>query len=557
MPRFLTPVMLACAFGAAAQAAQDGAYALVNGPSGPVKAPLFSEQHASLAVAKVDDQAVTLREFSEALAEMHASHSDGTKAGKKNFEPVLDRLIGARLIAMEAHEMGLDEDPFVKKSVADFAELMKRAVVEEQVTKDVVPDQNQADAYYRDAVREWRLRSVLFAKEPDAKAASAALKKGAKWEEATKKGESSESQEYVRAGKMLPGVAEALQGVFTGQVTEPIKLDGGWALVRVEDIRYPDDAKERAKADGRALDEAREKVLKAWYAALVKSTVTTNEKLLRSLDYEAKKPGFAALQKDKRVIATVKDGKPITVADLTAAIRKTFFHGVEEAIKIKRVNEQKVLVYEKVQRREVMGAEAKRRHIEDTPEYRRRVDEYRSSIVFGLFVQKAILPGLKVTEEEGKKYYEEHKGEFTTPAFYKLQSIVFGSTKQAQSAYDKLKSGTDFGWLKANAEGQIPEDRRAADFNGTTVSASALPEALAAKLKGSRPGDYRLHSMEGQHFVLKVLAATAEQQQPYLQVRADIGKKLSAQKVNKAVEEWVAKLRKAHDVKVYLTQVGI
>ena len=70
------------------------AWALVEGPQGTVKAELFSAEHASLPVAKVDNRIVTLQELSDALSAAHEQHSPAaTHGGKKDFSPVLDRLM--------------------------------------------------------------------------------------------------------------------------------------------------------------------------------------------------------------------------------------------------------------------------------------------------------------------------------------------------------------------------------------------------------------------------------------------------------------------------------
>jgi parvulin-like peptidyl-prolyl isomerase len=470
---------------------------------------------------------------------------------------VLDRLIGGRLIALEAHEIGIDALPEVKRSVADYAEVVRRGVLEEQITKGIAADPNQVELIYREAVREWRLSSALFAKEADARAASVAAKAGAKWEDATKQGERTDAPGYVRAEKMLPQVAAAVRGLFAGQIADPIDVAAGWALVRVDDLRYPDDPAEHARAEARSLDDRREQALTAFVGGLVRSTVAIDDRLLRAIDFEARRPGFAALEKDRRVLARVRGGKTFTVADLAKAVRASFFHGIEDALQKKTVNEAKLPTLDKLVRKEAMRAEAKRRRIEQGDEYRRRVAAFEESVVFGAFVQRAIVPGLKITEDEGKAYYQEHQSEFTWPAFYKLQSLAFTTAKRAQAALDQLHAGFDFAWLKRNAEGQIAEEKRAADFTGGTVSASALPEALAASLKGARAGDRRLQAIEGQFLVIEVLAATPEKPQPYPSVRAAIAKKLSAEKVKKAVDDWVAKLRKAHEVKVYLAQIGV
>jgi len=559
----LLSIAFACCFAAGpATASASEAYAVVKGPGGTVKAALFSEDYASLPVARVEDQVVTLHDFADALAEVHGAHGEEIPGGKKDFRPVLDRLIGARLIAVEAHEMGIDELPGIKKAAADFSVTQLRETLQQRLTRGIGSDPNQVELYFRDAVREWKLESVLLAKEADAKELSAAVKAGKSYDElaaratAAKKATAGPAGDYVATKKMLPQVAAAVEGLFTGQVSDAVQVQEGWAVVKVAGIRYPEDASARGAAEERSLDEQREKQLKKIYQGLVKKYAVIEQKLLARLDFEAKKPGFGALLKDKRVIARVKGSKEVTVGELAQAVQMTFFHGIEEAIKLKHVNEAKYAAFNKLLYREIFDAEAVRQKIAESDEYKRAVAEYRQGLIFDEFVRRAVLPDLKISEDEGRTYYEQHKAEFTYPAFYALYSISFSTAKAAEKAYDKLKAGTDFKWLKANAEGQIAEDKRAIDFDGATLSARALPEDLAAKLKATKPGDYRLYGSGGQHHLIVVKQVTPEQQQPYLSVRPVIARKLSGEKVSKAVEEWVAKLRKAHDVRVYLSQIG-
>ncbi len=543
-------------------ASAEEPYALVKGPNGIVKAKLFSEQYAALPVAQIEKDVITLREFSAAFAATHQEHGAQASGGKKDSSAVLERIIDARLIALEAHEMGLDEAPELKKAVADYSDTELIEVLKSRVTGEITADPAQVENYFRDAVREWKVKALLFVKEADAKEMSAALKAGKTFAELTlaataaKKATDSGPGEFLPLKQVQPQVLAALQGLFQGQVSDPIKVEGGWSLLLLEEIRYPLDLKARADAEGRSLDERRDLALKTYYDALVKKTCTTRQKLVDKLDFEKKRPGFEKLAKDKRVVARVTGGKDITVGDLTEAMRLTFYHGVEESIRLKRVNEAKIPTLNKMIYQEVFDTEARRTKVADSDEYKRAVAEYKESLVFGAFVKKAVLPGLQVTEDEGKKYYEQHKAEFVLPSYYKLFSLAFTKSKDAQRAYDKLKSGTDFNWLKANADGQIAEDKRTVDFNGTTVSANSLPHELVVKLKGAKPGDYRLQALDGQNLLIKVLSATPEEQQPYLQVRPAIGKKLAADLVTQAMADWVAKLRKAHDVKVYLTQIG-
>ena len=109
----------------------------------------------------------------------------------------------------------------------------------------------------------------------------------------------------------------------------------------MEEIRYPENPKARAEAEAISLLEQKKKALKKYYDELVKKYAKIDEKLLKKLDFEAKKPGFEALKKDKRVLATVQGQDPVTVGLLSTALAEQFFHGVDNATQKKRLNNSK------------------------------------------------------------------------------------------------------------------------------------------------------------------------------------------------------------------------
>jgi hypothetical protein len=545
---------IALAFMVASLPALSEPYVVVQGgPEGTVRANLFAERDASLAVAQVEDLPVTLGEFSAALSAAHEGHTS-EQAGGKDFHPVLDRLIGARLIALEAHEMGIDELPELKAAVDQYAARELRHAMLRTLLSEVKPAPARVDRLYRDAVREWKLDSLLFVKEADARSFLAQVKAGKPFD-APASGKRS-AGDFVPEAKLLPQVAAGVHQLFEGQVSDPVQVEGGYALVRVSGIRYPENAAAREEAEARAADEIREVSMQKVWPPLLARHGRVDWKLYRSLDFEAAKPGFSALEKDERVLARLRNGHTIRVADLARDIRKGLFHGIEDAVRQKRVNELKQRTFENLLRGEVLAAEAQRQKLASKPAYVQAVAEYRESLVFGEFVRRTILPGIRVSEQEGKDYYARHAGEFALPAFYALDSLAFADAKAAQRASDQLRSGSDWKWLRANAAGQLAADKRNLDLTGGTVSATALPSALTARLEGARPGDVRLFENAGQHHLILVRSAAGRSTRAYPEVRAQIAKKLNGEKVNAALKAFVEKLRKAHDVRVYLQQIG-
>jgi hypothetical protein len=522
--------------------------------------PLFSSDAGSTVVAKVDDETVSLQALMDALAGAHEGRHEGA-AKQHDFKPVLDHLVDIKLCVLEAREMALDELPDVKKTIEQegTSELIHR--VRALAIKDAKASRADVDHFYRDAVREWKLRSLLFDKEIDAQTFLKQVRGGKSFETlgkeaiAAKRAKGSLEPAFAAPSGMLSQVAQVVAKAKVGSV-QVVKVAQGWSVIQVLGARYPDDPAARAQAEKMALEAARDRAANAYYDALAKKYARVDWKLFDKVDFEAPKPGFEALKKDKRPIARIEGEAPFTVGDLAAGIEAKFFHGMDSPIKEHRVNANKHDVFQTLFRKRLVLKEAARLNIAQSEGYRRHMAEFREATLFTAYVERAILPDVKVTEKQGQDYYAKHKAEFMTPAVYKLESLTFATSADAQAVLTKVRSGTDFKWLRANAAGQVKEDARTAQLDGVTLSEGALPVRLREQLASAKPGDYRLVETGGQYYVVRVVSASEKQQQPYLSARSAIGNKLIEENLQRAVAETTAKLRQHHQVAVYLTRIG-
>jgi PPIC-type PPIASE domain len=181
---------------------------------------------------------------------------------------------------------------------------------------------------------------------------------------------------------------------------------------------------------------------------------------------------------------------------------------------------------------------------------------WENQALFAKFVEQAIVPEMKIGDPEVKKYYDEHQKDFMYPAFYKVESLAFSNVKQAQSAVDKLRSGTDFKWLNANAEGQLKPGERRASLHGVIVE-TAMPKELVQALANVKKGDCRLYSVgDDQFYAIHVVEVTPPSPQPFDELKEGIQQRVFGEALGASIKDWAQKLRKARDVKVYLTKIG-
>jgi hypothetical protein len=136
----------------------------------------------------------------------------------------------------------------------------------------------------------------------------------------------------------------------------------------------------------------------------------------------------------------------------------------------------------------------------------------------------------------------------------KITSLAFGKRDDAEKAIINLRKGTDFQWVKANAEGQLDRNIKGVlDFDGRLLTTRDLPEDIRKATSGARTGDFRLYeSPQNHYYVLSIQEVVPSKSQPYADAREAIAKKVYDDKLKKALETYANKLRAVSEVKVYL-----
>jgi hypothetical protein len=533
-----------------------------------VAAGLFAKEAEECPVAKVADEVVVLRELAAVLEASHLARSPNSPAPatrpQKDFRPSLDRLVNARLFVLEAREMQLDQAPEFRDELEAFKQSRLRTMLQESVARGVKADPAEVERLYRDAVREWKISSAFLEKEEDAKAFVSEARAGKSFEAlakkslADKKGTGDGKSQWVPRKKMKVEILEAVRGAKQGQTLEPVRLASGWVVLRVDGVRYPKDPAVRENARAQSVARLQYEAVRNFYLGLVKQYAVTDEKVLASIDYEAGgEKEFRALMEDPRVVVAIRGDRPITVGDLSKEVATKFFHGIDGPIKEHKVNPQKKPALERLLGTRLFDREAAARKLAARPEYRREVTERERAMLFATFVEKVIVPGVEVPEADAKAWYDAHRKDYTSPEMLKLDGFAFEKSADAQVALGKLKDGTDFGWLRTNAVGQVPPERRTLQLDGSTVSVATLNPELAKALAGARRGEYRLYGAgDAEFYVIRVVEQSPPATKPYADVSMDIVRKLHGQKVDAAIAEYAAKLRKLQKIDVLLTRVA-
>ncbi len=526
--------------------------------AGDPKLPVIRGKEA---IATVNGEPITLDQFLRTMASIHEEAGEKKVGGSRNLSAILDRLINIRLIYQEARNIGLDELEDVKSAVEEYRKKTLRSYLYGYHVRNIKKAKKEdVEKIYKDSVREVKVASLLIDKEEDAKALEAGLKSGEKYDELARrmvlegKAEGGGEGQYLKLKELNPVTAGAVANLKIGEVSPVLPLGKKYTILKLEDIRIPEEPQAREKAQAEALSQAKIAEMNRYAESLKKKQVKIKEDLLESIDFDAKEPGIVDLMADKRVLAQVQGSAPVTVGELAEAVSRKYFHGPDRMAAKRKLNLRKQEVLNEILLRRLFDKEAIRLKIDRIPEYNAQVAEFKEETVFSVFVQQAILPDLKIDEEEIRAFYEGHKSEFRSPDKIKIRILAFTERRDAEEALEKLINGADLQWVLAYAPGQIdPEKARDLfEWGGKVLSAEDLPGGVRQAISGAKSGDFRFYSSpEGPSCVLSVEEVLPSRMQPFEEMKGVLAEKILREKSMEILNSWLVKLKAAYKVKIF------
>lgn len=527
-----------------------------------LKAPLGSPLFADCPVATVNDDKITLDDITKNLEVVHQKVGEEESTGhKKSLSDLLNRLISIKLLVQEARNMELDKVPELKAMLAAESQNQLKAQLFSKYLKDVKPDEKEIEEIYRTMNQEAKLKQLVFSQGKDANKFVQEVRAGKNFDVLAEKvvqdgtAEASKGGSYIKVAVMQPSYAKMITKMKNGDISSPILVIPNVIVFKLEELRLPEDPAKREEARTMAVGRAQNRVMEKRKAELFKKFMKQNTKLIKSLDFEAKKPGFSKMLADKRVIVAVKGDKSITVADLAAAMRDRLTHGIERAIQERKVNAMKTPVLNTLMARIVIKKEALEEGLDKTPQYTARIAASEEMTLFGAFVEKVLKPEVKISQEDFKAYYDAHVNEedYGYPEMVKIQSIVFKKKEAAQKSIEKLRQGMDLKWLMENAEDQVgQEGKDVLNFGDQLVTTTSMPEGAQKALEGVKSDEYRLYEApEGYFYILHVEKLIPKRHQTLEEAMEKVGPAVYTKKLDEVMQGWVKKLREAAEVKVY------
>lgn len=202
------------------------------------------------AVARVDGKTVWASDVKrEAVAQGLIGEGEPLDISSDLFRRVLDEVIDQKLLAAEALARNLDEDPVAQRRLAAARERILGDMLVESVVSDAV-NENAIRGLYQEQLKlarqseEIRARQIVVATQEEGEAVRNLLTSGASFE-ALAMERSTDAATRFNGGDLgyfttdvMPEAYEAaLREAKAGQIVGPFEIEGGYAVVRVEDRR--------------------------------------------------------------------------------------------------------------------------------------------------------------------------------------------------------------------------------------------------------------------------------------------------------------------------------
>ncbi len=242
-----------------------------------------------------------------------------------------------------------------------------------------------------------------------------------------------------------------------------------------------------------------------------------------------------------KVLATVAN-KSITLKDFKHKLSRlpSYYKGMAEKNKKNLLDD---IIVEAL-----FLEDAVRKGVDRDKEVREVMDEAKKKIIIAKFIKTEVDDKVNISEDEVKKFYEEHKSSFKAPEMWRASHILVASEGEAKEIMDELSKGKSFEEL-AKEKSIDATASRGGDV-GYFRKAQVIPEfeKVCFDLKVGETSGI-VHTQFGYH-IIKLTAKLDEAVESYLEAKPMIENELKLKKRGELFDKLVNDLKNKYRVNV-------
>jgi peptidyl-prolyl cis-trans isomerase C len=254
-----------------------------------------------------------------------------------------------------------------------------------------------------------------------------------------------------------------------------------------------------------------------------------------------------AKKDDGKVLATIDDQK-ITLQEFNKELDK-----IPMNMKMLVASESGKKNYlDRLIVKKLILKEASKDKIESDKEFQERVNDIKEQLLIEALLKKKITAQTQMSEDDLKKYYDEHKEDFKKDREINTRHILLKTEEEAKQVQAKLQKGEDFTEL-AKKYSIDPNVRQTGGEIGFQPKGSLIPEFENAAYKLNKVGQMTgiVKTQFGYH-IIRLEGVKPPSYVPLEEVKDFIKQKNAQEKQKEVLEKYIEELKK--NVKITINE---
>ncbi|MEW6215568.1 MAG: peptidylprolyl isomerase [Nitrospirota bacterium] len=204
---------------------------------------------------------------------------------------------------------------------------------------------------------------------------------------------------------------------------------------------------------------------------------------------------------------------------------------------------------EELIKKEVLYQEALKKGLDKDAEFLGKVKDFKKISLIGLLLEKEIESKAKVTDQDVKNYYEEHKEEFTPVSQIRASHILLKTEEEAKRVLERLRKGEDFAQIAKKTSIDTGSAKKGGDLGFISRGQMVREfEVEALKLKLGEISEL-VKTQFGYH-IIKVTDKKIGKAIEFERAKDLISRHLSAKKQKEVFDSYIEELKKSYKVEI-------
>lgn len=192
--------------------------------------------------------------------------------------------------------------------------------------------------------------------------------------------------------------------------------------------------------------------------------------------------------------------------------------------------------------RELLYQESIRTGLDKEKETAQILEEMKKRILVDTFFKKELEENIKISDEELKKYYDDHPEEAKAPVEVRASHILLKTREEAESVLQKLKAGSKFEELAKSSSIDTGSKVRGGDL-GFFRSGMMVPEFEDVALKLQKGETSSIVETRFGFHIIKVTDKRTGKERSFNEAKAELEQNLLKKKKKEKFDSLVAGLK--------------